>query len=101
MRTYLSLLVAKLDGIIVRDLVSANGRGFALGLVYWYLLAIPSTYTNSMVRLAPYHRCQCRRSADPLPATKAGHLLPNSADPLRARPLSVRRQELLQGHQPR
>ncbi len=26
LRTYLSMLVARLDGIIVRDLVSANGR---------------------------------------------------------------------------
>lgn len=50
MRTYLSLLVAKLDGIIVRDLVSADLKGFAKGLLYWYLLAVPSTYTNSMIR---------------------------------------------------
>ncbi|MBW0521709.1 hypothetical protein O181_061424 [Austropuccinia psidii MF-1] len=51
MRTYLSLLVARLDGIIVRDLVSADIKGFAKGLLYWYLLAIPSTYTNAMIRL--------------------------------------------------
>jgi ATP-binding cassette subfamily D (ALD) long-chain fatty acid import protein len=50
LRTYLSLLVAKLDGMIVRDIVSANGRGFLRGLTYWFLLAIPSTYTNSMIR---------------------------------------------------
>jgi ATP-binding cassette subfamily D (ALD) long-chain fatty acid import protein len=50
LRTYLSLLVAKLDGMIVRDLVSANGRGFLRGLAYWWLLAIPSTYTNSVIR---------------------------------------------------
>ncbi|POW21011.1 hypothetical protein PSHT_02874 [Puccinia striiformis] len=50
MRTYLSFLVAKLDGIIVRDLVSADAKGFAKGILYWYLLAIPSTYTNSMIR---------------------------------------------------
>ncbi len=50
LRTYLSTLVARLDGIIVRDLVSANGRGFLRGLGYWFLLAIPSTYTNSMIR---------------------------------------------------
>jgi len=50
LRTYLSLLVAKLDGMLVRDLVSANAQGFLRGLVYWWLLAIPSTYTNSMIR---------------------------------------------------
>ncbi|PWN48530.1 putative peroxisomal half ABC transporter [Violaceomyces palustris] len=50
LRTYLSVLVARLDGAIVRDLVSANGRGFLRGLGLWFLLAIPSTYTNAMIR---------------------------------------------------
>ncbi|SPO29499.1 probable peroxisomal half ABC transporter [Ustilago trichophora] len=50
LRTYLSTLVARLDGMIVRDLVSANGRGFLRGLGLWFLLGIPSTYTNSMIR---------------------------------------------------
>ncbi|GAA5900102.1 hypothetical protein JCM5296_002057 [Sporobolomyces johnsonii] len=50
LRTYLSLLVAQLDGKLVGDLVSANGRGFLRGLVYWFLLAIPSVYTNAMIR---------------------------------------------------
>ena len=36
--------------MIVRDLVSANAKGFLKGLLYWWLLAIPSTYTNSMIR---------------------------------------------------
>ncbi|GAA5902383.1 hypothetical protein JCM8208_007274 [Rhodotorula glutinis] len=51
LRTYLSLLVAQLDGKLVGDLVSANGRGFLEGLAYWFLLAIPSVYTNAMIRL--------------------------------------------------
>ncbi|KAK0211442.1 ABC transporter transmembrane region 2-domain-containing protein [Armillaria fumosa] len=49
-RTVLSIAVARLDGIIVRDLVRADARGFLRGLVLWFLLAIPSTYTNSMIR---------------------------------------------------
>ena len=49
LRTVLSVAVARLDGRIVRDLVSADGRGFLKGLGLWFLLAIPSTYTNSMV----------------------------------------------------
>lgn len=49
-RTLLSVMVARLDGRIVRDLVSADGPGFARGIGLWFLLAIPSTYTNSMVR---------------------------------------------------
>lgn len=50
LRTVLSVAVAKLDGRIARDLVSANGPGFLRGLGLWFLLAIPSTYTNSMIR---------------------------------------------------
>ncbi|KAL9935777.1 hypothetical protein V8E36_005354 [Tilletia maclaganii] len=50
LRTYLSVLVARLDGAIVRDLVSANGKGFMRGLGLWFALAVPSTYTNSMIR---------------------------------------------------
>ena len=50
LRTVLSLLVAKLDGRIVRDLVSANGKGFLRGLGLWFVLAIPSAITNSMIR---------------------------------------------------
>jgi ATP-binding cassette subfamily D (ALD) long-chain fatty acid import protein len=30
--------------------VSANGRGFIQGLVLWFALAIPSVYTNSMIK---------------------------------------------------
>ncbi|KAI0372061.1 hypothetical protein BV20DRAFT_964772 [Pilatotrama ljubarskyi] len=50
LRTVLSVAVARLDGRIVRDLVSADGIGFLKGLGLWFLLAIPSTYTNSMIR---------------------------------------------------
>ena len=51
LRTILSILVARLDGRIVRDLVKADGKGFLKGLGLWFLLAIPSTITNSMVSL--------------------------------------------------
>ncbi|KAJ7275087.1 ABC transporter transmembrane region 2-domain-containing protein [Mycena rebaudengoi] len=50
LRTVLSIAVARLDGRIVRDLVRADGKGFMKGLGLWFLLAIPSTYTNSMIR---------------------------------------------------
>ncbi|KAJ6577472.1 ABC transporter transmembrane region 2-domain-containing protein [Mycena capillaripes] len=50
LRTVLSIAVARLDGRIVRDLVRADGKGFIKGLGLWFLLAIPSTYTNSMIR---------------------------------------------------
>ncbi|KAG5644365.1 hypothetical protein DXG03_008662 [Asterophora parasitica] len=50
LRTVLSVVVARLDGRLARDLVSANGKGFLRGLGLWFLLAIPSTYTNSIIR---------------------------------------------------
>ncbi|EEB87323.1 hypothetical protein MPER_15372, partial [Moniliophthora perniciosa FA553] len=40
----------KLDGIIVRDLVRADGRGFVKGLALWYILAVPSIPVNVMIR---------------------------------------------------
>ncbi|EPS97476.1 hypothetical protein FOMPIDRAFT_1128638 [Fomitopsis schrenkii] len=49
-RTVLSVAVARLDGRIVRDLVSANGKGFLKGIGLWFALAVPSTYTNVMIR---------------------------------------------------
>ena len=65
LRTILSVYVAKLDGHIVKNLVrprpsfslnmtssnqvSADGPGFLRGLGLWFALAVPSTYTNSMV----------------------------------------------------
>jgi ATP-binding cassette subfamily D (ALD) long-chain fatty acid import protein len=52
LRTVLSIGVARLDGMIVRDLVRADGKGFLRGLGLWFLLAIPSTYTNSMVSVS-------------------------------------------------
>lgn len=48
-RTYLSLVVARLDGEIVRDLVAGNGRGFLLGLVKWIGVGGPAVYCNAMV----------------------------------------------------
>nr|CAG8499785.1 5450_t:CDS:2 [Entrophospora candida]CAG8502043.1 15130_t:CDS:2 [Entrophospora candida] len=50
LRTWLSIVVAKLDGRIVRDLVAENGKEFLKGIAYWFAIAIPATYTNSMIR---------------------------------------------------
>jgi len=42
-----SVYVARLDGYIVKALVSAEYNNFMWGLVYWVLLAFPATYINS------------------------------------------------------
>ena len=44
LRTYLSLVVTRLDGEIVRDLVAGNGRSFLWGIVKW--CGIGGTYLD-------------------------------------------------------
>ncbi|KAJ1722804.1 ATP-binding cassette long-chain fatty acid transporter pxa1 [Coemansia erecta] len=50
LRTWLSVIVAELDGKIVKHLVRGQGRKFLAGLLSWFAIAIPATYTNSMIR---------------------------------------------------
>ncbi|KAJ2991209.1 hypothetical protein NUW58_g2598 [Xylaria curta] len=50
LRTYLSLVVARLDGELVRDLVAGNGRLFLWGIVKWCGLGGFAAYTNSMIK---------------------------------------------------
>ncbi|KAK4946302.1 ATP-binding cassette long-chain fatty acid transporter pxa2 [Elasticomyces elasticus] len=53
LRTLLSVYVADLDGKVVSALVKGRGRDFMLGLVWWMLVAVPATFTNSMLQ---YHQ---------------------------------------------
>ncbi|WWC88124.1 uncharacterized protein L201_003028 [Kwoniella dendrophila CBS 6074] len=48
-RTGISLYVAELDGRIVSSLVTAQPALFLTNLTKWLLVAIPATYTNSML----------------------------------------------------
>ncbi|SMR41573.1 unnamed protein product [Zymoseptoria tritici ST99CH_1E4] len=50
LRTYLSLVVARLDGEIVRDLVAGAGRPFLIGLTKWLAFGVVGSYTNSMIK---------------------------------------------------
>jgi ATP-binding cassette, subfamily D (ALD), peroxisomal long-chain fatty acid import protein len=50
LRTYLSLVVARLDGAIVRDLVAGQGKPFLLGIVRWLSVGTLASYTNSMIK---------------------------------------------------
>ncbi|KAK2861347.1 hypothetical protein FQN49_004298 [Arthroderma sp. PD_2] len=55
LRTLLSLYVAELDGKLVSSLVRGKGREFLLALTWWMTVAVPATFTNSMLS---YHQCQ-------------------------------------------
>lgn len=48
-RTLISLYVAELDGKLVSNLVRGKGKEFLTGLVWWMMVAVPATFTNSMV----------------------------------------------------
>lgn len=63
-RTALSLYIASLDGAIVSALVRAQPRVFFLRILTWIAIAIPATYTNSMLtylqsKLGQSHRARC------------------------------------------
>ncbi|PGH03084.1 ATP-binding cassette, subfamily D (ALD), peroxisomal long-chain fatty acid import protein [Blastomyces parvus] len=50
LRTYLSLVVARLDGEIVRDLVAGKGKAFIWGLIKWCGIGTFASYTNAMIK---------------------------------------------------
>ncbi|KAL8872474.1 MAG: hypothetical protein Q9174_001904 [Haloplaca sp. 1 TL-2023] len=50
LRTYLSLVVTRLDGEIVRDLVAGNGRAFLWGIVKWCGIGSFASYTNAAIK---------------------------------------------------
>ncbi|KMU77623.1 peroxisomal long-chain fatty acid import protein 2 [Coccidioides immitis RMSCC 3703] len=50
LRTYLSLIVARLDGEIVRDLVAGKGRAFIWGIIKWCGIGTFASYTNAMIK---------------------------------------------------
>lgn len=51
LRTLISLRVAAMDGAIVKALVKGNGKEFLSRIMWWMVIAVPATFTNSMVRL--------------------------------------------------
>ncbi|KAL9027310.1 MAG: hypothetical protein Q9196_004148 [Gyalolechia fulgens] len=54
-RTLISLYVAELDGKLVSSLVRGKGKEFFKGIVWWMAVALPATFTNSMLS---YHQCK-------------------------------------------
>ncbi|VEU23149.1 DEKNAAC104037 [Brettanomyces naardenensis] len=49
-RTWLSLLVTKLDGQIMKDLMGFKIKLFLRDMVYWFLFAVPASYVNSGIK---------------------------------------------------
>ncbi|QPG74193.1 hypothetical protein FOA43_001517 [Brettanomyces nanus] len=49
-RTWLTLLVTKLDGQIMKDLIGFNVKLFLRDMVYWFLFAVPASYVNSGIK---------------------------------------------------
>lgn len=50
LRTWLSLMVARLDGQIVRDIISGQPRKFVIDMACWFFIAFPASYTNSAIK---------------------------------------------------
>lgn len=55
LRTVISLKVAAMDGAIVKALIKGNGREFMKRIMWWMLIAVPATFTNSMLA---YHQSE-------------------------------------------
>ena len=98
LRTYLSLVVTRLDGEIVRDLVAGNGRSFLWGIVKWCGVGGMFHSGNredrtsiDFSRLCIVHQCCYQVSPE-----QSLHSFPYQTHSIYPRPLSERQSQLLQ-----
>ncbi|MFH4976556.1 hypothetical protein AB6A40_003265 [Gnathostoma spinigerum] len=49
-RTFMSVFVAHVEGVAVKAIVERNPRAFLTHLCSWFLLALPATFINSMIK---------------------------------------------------
>lgn len=51
-RTYLSILGARIDGLIGRTITMRDAGGFKKAMLFWFMLAVPAVFTNAMASIA-------------------------------------------------
>ena len=92
LRTWLSLVVARLDGEIVRDLVAGHGKAFLWGIVKWCGIGgicfgsiDKNTMTDKHCRFCFIHEC-----CDQVSTEQIVHCLPYAPDPIYPRSLHER-----------
>lgn len=78
LRTYLSLVVTRLDGEIVRDLVAGHGKAFLWGIVKW--CGVGGKYTQSCLYNADgFSFCVLYECRHQIPPKQGGYRVPNAA----------------------
>ena len=50
LRTYLTVIIARIDGKIVKDMVAGQGKSFMRTLGIFMMMALPATFTNAMIK---------------------------------------------------
>lgn len=92
-RTLISLKVAEMDGAIVKALVKGSGKEFLTRIVWWMLIAVPATFTNSMVSGWDNHlfirRDHTNDSIAIVPPSRVVVEVPNTTNSVHPRQISV------------
>ena len=50
LRTYLSLVVADIDGFLVKNLINKDRRQMVTGIIMWLAIALPSSFVNALIK---------------------------------------------------